>query len=715
MPPIKKRLRGIKVADNKRNFSERSKDIGLEDILQRQRLMNEELLGATMTPEQALGQLKGFGRAIAVLPERAAGLPADMVELGRDAISFGVRHSPYALSLGKDKSEYNPEWVRRMDAAEIPWTSDKLIAKAREYNLAPAETDDLNVAIPETLADLALNFEAAPKLLMTGIKGITKAADKLKPIVKKTTIVTAEPAKFATGGAVLNAIKKLKTIERTKSALSPLVGDEQDIARSLASVSAYKKGVPVQAVNEALKNRAVLRAEPATTPGAAASEKEWADWGDKYGVNMTITPHVSLDVIDPKTGRPVLIPGGLEGKFTIPDLFAIKANNFDPSVLSRDQHNKLMQKFMRTHQIENPDAVDTFNALNFSLLSPNAPLTPNEFLQSRFRLKNMDELKDLAARYDEEGLSSALSKESGVGAASSGGLGIKGTALLGNQAELARLILAKPEMFKPAEGETLRDVTFRVMNQVPGLSQKTASLGVPWLDLEKGNTSAVDLHMIRNNWDKLLDDPQVGDAFVNRLSKLLKVDNTPKAIRAAAKEDPTKVEKKVISVIGQTKSQVYKSKKGDKLLGGANPVVEPSKLAYEPKKIVNFGPFYQRIVDYVDASRGENPVLPLFPEQWRLWDTYRGRVEPHEFAHPDYRKLPQQSFTEMQDALTAHKQAGYTSSAKEGKPTPSMKVSDWRKLYYGNADPLLLGGIGLTGGLGTLAYKYMNDDEESGD
>lgn len=609
------------------------------------------------------------------------------------------------------------------ESKTVIWTIPKDKIQSPLGKLSASNNADL---VPNYAAGGVVGFSKIGAV-EKGITSLTKAGKAAQTVQKltKAEIAAKDAAKAAELAKAAEAEETTAStlaplpafIKPTFSSILPFVGDEADIARSMAAMDVYKEKsrIPMQDIQEAVQNRGRLRSEPATTPGPSASEKQWEEWGRKYGVDMRRNPDVPLGVKDIRTGNDIAIPGGLTGKFTIPDLFALKANNFDPSSLTRDQHNKLMQKFMRTHQVTNPDAVDTFNALNFALLSPNAPLTPNEFLQSRFRIKSIDELKDLASRSSEEGLSAKLSKESGVGAAASGGLGVKGTALLGNQADLARLILEKPEMFKPDKGETLRDVTFRVMNQVPGLSQKTASLGVPWLDLAKGNTSAVDLHMIRNNWDKLLDDKQVGKEFVDRMSNLLKVDNTPAAIRAAAAQNPQKVEKAVIGVIGQTTSEIYRSKKTGQLVGGSKPAVSPSKLAYEPDSIVNFGPFYQRIVDYVDASRGAKPVLPLFPEQWRLWDTYRGRVEPHEFAHPDYRKLPKQSFNEMQDALTEHKRVGYTATPREGQPPPSMAPSDWRKLYYGAADPLLLGGIGLTGGLGSLAYKYLNEDEDSGD
>lgn len=164
------------------------------------------------------------------------------------------------------------------------------------------------------------------------------------------------------------------------------------------------------------------------------------------------------------------------------------------------------------------------------------------------------------------------------------------------------------------------------------------------------------------------------------------------------------MEDAAINVIGGTdNSRIYRTKDGK--LNNIPDAVLPEKLAFEPKNFQEFNPFYNKVVDYVDESRGPNPVLELFPEQWRKWDVYRQRVEPHEFAHPDFRKLPKQSFTEMQDSLTAHKEAGYTQSND-----PVMKHMDWRKLYYGNADPALLGGVAIGAGGAAALQKYLSDD-----
>jgi hypothetical protein len=152
---------------------------------------------------------------------------------------------------------------------------------------------------------------------------------------------------------------------------------------------------------------------------------------------------------------------------------------------------------------------------------------------------------------------------------------------------------------------------------------------------------------------------------------------------------------------GSSLSKTYRTKTGE--LNAIPSVATPEKLAYEPKQLQDFNPFYKRVVDYVDESRGQDPVLELFPEQWRKWDVYRQRLEPHEFAHPDYRLLPRQSWTEMQDALTAHKEAGYTQAKN-----PVMGETDWRKLYYGKADPMVLPGVAAGSGAAMLGADYLS-------
>jgi hypothetical protein len=549
------------------------------------------------------------------------------------------------------------------------------------------------------MSDIALSAVPLAGPAARGAMATGRAAGRIA-----TEIANAEMAGRAGLSGQGGAIKLGKTIPRTVAKLTEAVGAENaDIARSLMTTTTNKT-IPRSVVEDALQNRNRYRAEPQTTPGPNAPEEEWAQWGNKYGVNMTRTPDQSMGISDLTTGREIMIPGGLEGKFTIPDMFQIKANNFDPGSLPKEMHDALMQKFIRTHDTgKAKDISEKFNALNFALQSPNAPLTQNQFLAARFRTQSPQDVLDIAAQSPTTN-TRALS---GVGAASSGGMGALGTANLSNMKNLSEILRVKPELFDIGAGETMRDVTRRVMNQVPGLGPKTASLGTPWLDLPKANTSAVDLHMIRNSWKRMLNDPAVGDSFRDRMASLIGTNNTPTEILAFAEANPQRAEAAAINVIGgTTKSQIYRSKKTGELVGGLDPALAPNKLAFEPSTVQDFNPFYSKVVDYVDQSRGQNPVLELFPEQWRKWDTFRQRVEPHEMAHPDFQLLPKQSWSEMHQALGAHKKAGYTSANNK-----VMKPSDWRDLYYGQATPEMLGILGLGAGGAAVAAPELFPNE----
>lgn len=539
---------------------------------------------------------------------------------------------------------------------------------------------------------IMLGAKALAGLPAAGLMAMGKIAGKssLSDVVKGTKTAVGQES----GDMVKRSTKGL-----TEAGLEP------DIVSSIMHDSQYKEGISRAAIEKARSARERYRQEPPTTPGPNASEEDWAKWGQQFGVNMTVTPPKSLGISDVRTKREAMIPGGLEGEFTIPDLFWIKGNNFDPSALPQDVHTDLMKKFMRSYQPKGykADDVDIFNALNFSILSPNAPLTPNQFLAMRGRARTPEDVAAIAARKGEPDLNEAMVAEQGVGAAGRGGMGIKGTANLGNAADLAHALQVKPEMFRPGPGETLNDVNYRVMNQIPGLGQKTASLGTPLTDLWRGNTAAVDLHMIRNNYEKLMADPVLGPRFVEQVSKKFGVPPEPAAIKAkidAEIADPKGNQsyfKLMRDVIETPSESVYRTASGE--LGRVPseiPAIAPEKLLYEPEKGRDYGDFYKGILSEIDKSRGANPDLELFPEQWRLWDTYRGRIEPHEMLHPDYRKLPKQSFTEMSDAFKAHGGAGYAYKDKEGT-IPTTRIEDWRKLYYGFADPRLLGGMALGG------------------
>jgi len=561
--------------------------------------------------------------------------------------------------------------------------------------------------LPEAVAHPFDKLAETSPALAAGTLGFTEALPGPGKGVKTAERATARALEKAALPPGSTGVREM--LARTAAA------GEEDIGRSLKGAKKMGDAVPAAEVDAALANRAKYRAEPQTLPKKPAemTQQDWEAFGAQHGADFTQQPMQSLGVSDLKTKREIMVPGGYEGKFTIPELFQIKANNFDPAALGQENHNKLMAKFLRTYErAGGTDAVDTFNDLNFSLLSPNAPLTPNEFLAQRFRARTPEDLAALAERAPgrdaprevKQALGQQMDVESGTGAASRGGLGVKGTAELQHQTELARLLREKPEMFKPAEGETLRDVGFRVMNQVPGLSVKTASLGIPWTDLSKGNTSAVDLHMIRHGKDRLAAE---SPDFRQRWDAL------------QAKNPTLSPDEAAVNIVGGAHPQAtYRTKTGE-LHPNLPEYLQPEKLAFEPSKWTVPNQYYSKIMDYVDESRGANPAHELFPEQWRKWDVYRGRVEPHEMAHPDWRKLPKQSFNELQDALQEHKRTGYTSLPGAGLYPGDIDVqavprqTDWRKLYYGAATPGMMGATaGGSAAALALAKALRGEPEE---
>lgn len=212
----------------------------LDDAAQETSLLPPEMRDAAafkMSPEEALGQLKGYGRAVAVVPEQIAGLPADMVEMGKDLASYGIKNTPRALEVMRDAlvpghvqkhrgenpaATYEPALVKSLDAAEIPFTSDKLIELARQYNLAPQETDDRNVLMPEAAMSTLLNLTAVPHGLNSTVRGINKllpaaARPVVGPHYPVVNYAIGGPVGFSKIGSVSKAIEALKKADEAVS------------------------------------------------------------------------------------------------------------------------------------------------------------------------------------------------------------------------------------------------------------------------------------------------------------------------------------------------------------------------------------------------------------------------------------------------------------------------------------------------------------------
>ena len=466
--------------------------------------------------------------------------------------------------------------------------------------------------------------------------------------------------------------------------------------------------------------REKLKQEPSQVPDANAPYEDWIAWGDANNVNLRVRDPVKIGTR--ADGSEITLPGGLDGKFRLSEMFAAKADNFDPNELDPETHVKLMEKLLRTFDNPNMDEVDIFNGLNFGILSPKNGLVSNEFMTARTRIRNMDELRELASEYGTEaGTDAARRERYALVGATHGGLGATGTPDLANQAELAYLVLNKPEMFRPQKGETLRDVAYRLSNTVRGMGEKVSQLSVPILDMKNANTAAVDLQMIKDTWREMVNGSDPVDAqFRAKLSevtgipeedilRLSQQSEPPSNTSAARTPDGKKWWKLQSASVKLIQSplgggrKVYRNAEGE-LVGGKDPRVSPDKILGEPKLVRGTNPFYERSLQLIDQSSKNG--LPLFSNQHRKWDLKRQRFEPHEIWHPDWRKLPRQSFEQMRQALEEHRRLGYTQ--KKGL----LKAkSDWRKLWYGNADVDLLKYL-AAGGVGALGAASMLGGEE---
>ena len=507
-------------------------------------------------------------------------------------------------------------------------------------------------------------------------------------------------------------------LPRTRDALKA-AGVEPDMIEPLMRDTAYKEGFPKEFIDRSMKNRASYRAQPATTPGPNASEDEWAKWGEQFGLsNFRVTEPVSTGVSDVLHKREIKIPGGTEGTFTIPDLFYLKGNTFNPDALPQDVGDAIYKKLFRTYQPDpnipmSPENLFTTHA--FGQLSPEANLTPNIMQAMMQRPRNMDELSRIAGQASmSDAERTALY---GAQAKGKGGMGIRGNPKFSDQPPLAAAILAKPDMFYAAPGETMRDVSARMSNQIPGLSQKTGGLTSYMTDLNKGDSAAIDVHHMREFIPKLLRREGVGADFLADSNRLLGTNYTPDELIARMeleRVNPTMAQttlEKVRGLVETTEGGKYRYKTGElNDVVKNHPAIQPERLMYEPKDVQVPGRYYEEMLNIMGEEK--SPNFNLGPGQWRKWDPVRARLEPHEFLHPDYQKLPRSSWSEMYDALNAHSNAGFLANTKNGTKLP-IATTDWRKLYYGNANPQLLGGMALGGG-GLMAYDAMQDGESEG-
>ena len=262
------------------------------------------------------------------------------------------------------------------------------------------------------------------------------------------------------------------------------------------------------------------------------SPKDFEDYGKAFGVQNLGPLSPIVEVPSDVAGAVARIPGGLDGKFTYYDLLWLKANPVDVAKLPETTHAKLTAKLASTMSPTPGDKVASFNSIVFGMLSPNAPLLPNEMGQARLRFGSMDEIRKFAELYPSnptpenlKALNERFKRQLGFIAAGKGGLGIPITADITNIANAARLFVKNPDFFVKRPNESWANFVDKLTTQVKGFGTKTGSFGSVWQDPFNASISAMDRHMARIFGQELLGNPELRKRFdgivVDRFNSLL--------------------------------------------------------------------------------------------------------------------------------------------------------------------------------------------------
>jgi len=564
------------------------------------------------------------------------------------------------------------------DFGDVRETARKLRAQGRD-----AEAEKM-----EAMAGTAI-LSAVPILGRPAGVATRKAIKAATPSVKVTP-----KGKAASELAVVPEAKASRPIQRFSAARSGPSANQKPLAQTRTPLPETAPSLPasVSGSFNAAEN------VPLTFKGLQPWEltsSQVADLGDVLGVENLgpLNKPVSFPY-EMGGGERFEIPGGLEGKFTYEDMAKMKASGIDPSKIDPELHRGIQRKLMLS--MDEPQGLSdakVLSGLTFGYTSPNNPLTPNQLATSRLRMNSMEdvdrivnsrpwELTDAVTKEQREAFSDSLANRMGLGAASKGGIGARGSVDYSGYTDFLDLFRRDPAFFHRKEGEDWTGLVERMATQVPGLSNKTGSFGVAWQP--DAGVSAIDRHMANRYMDTILADPGKREAFQKRALNLA-------AMRAAkeGKEAPTSfedlnkglIQELLLSEVGNSPSPKFRVKSGD-----VNPSV-PEYLAdvdwiSEPQKAELMGQTYKDVVGANEAAMAGSG-LHLFGNQWNIWDRIRQRLEPHENMFPGLENIPRLSVEQMRVIDAAHGLTGHKNYSKDSEfrlqPT---KAGDYKKFRY---------------------------------
>lgn len=440
---------------------------------------------------------------------------------------------------------------------------------------------------------------------------------------------------------------------------------------------------------------------------------QWNRFGEAHGVpnlgpasaddwNASLRPYTTT------SGREFTVPGGLETKdpMTYYDLLHIKQQGINPNDMPPAMHQALHDRMVATMSPAGEVSPERlFNQLSLAQISPNQPLTPNELAVARVMAKGPEDIEKMGGmvpwKYSDDPASVSketrkeyndkIANELGLGAASGGGLGARGTADYTRLAETAQRLQADPDFFRfrgPQEGGGTNagdwsNFVERLSNQTPGLSSKTGSFGAVWQNPAGADISAVDRHMAGLFTKEMFPSGAEYDEFAKNAVDRFNVENGAQIgsfndLPAAYKNDV------MFGYLNNNPGMKYRTKGGD-----LNPRVpehlrpENAGWVQEPSSVELISDPYKRVLQ-ANADRANDAGQSTFSNQWMLWDRIRNRIEPHEIMFPGLEKLPRMSMDQMRQARGDLSTAGYMSGTKtdEGLQTVRPLPSASRAAYF---------------------------------
>jgi hypothetical protein len=501
------------------------------------------------------------------------------------------------------------------------------------------------------------------------------------------------------------------------------------------------------------------------SPHDFTSTEQWHRFGNEYGVPNLGSPNeaewkASLAPFTTSKGQEFTVPGGVGDKspFTYYDLLHLKSQGINPNDIPPALHQAIHDRMLATMSQGEMTPERIMNQLILAQISPNQPLSPNELAVARTMVKGPEDLKQLGDmipwRYNDpdaeakaseivgtkdivskktgetktknllqrEQLSGIIADKLGLGAASKGGLGARGTADYTRIAETAQRMQDDPEFFRfrgagegggedPNDPRNWSNFVERLSNQTPGLSSKTGSFGGVWQNPAEANISAVDRHMAGKFTADMFPSPQDYEAFktasVNKYNKETgKGINDYDALPDSFKNDA------MFGYLNNNPTMKYRmqpAKGSNSGVGAVNPRVpehlQPDQANWiqEPESVSLISEPYQRVLE-ANAKAANEAGQSIFGSQWMLWDRIRNRLEPHEIMFPGLEKVPRMSMDQMRTARKEMSDAGYMSGTKEfdeeGNPIglqPVRPMSAASRAAYFSLPPLVAGGgVGLS-------------------